>query len=241
MRRCLPLLLSFAVAPHAAAACFPADTTVVGEYERSDAVVRATVMSVQAEDDPAEPGFVAGHAYTLRVDETLKGVGVRGFVPVYDENDSGRFPLEPGGEYVLFLAQGPKGYVVDACGNSANAREGAAVLAELRTLAKRQPAPVAKGGEDVELYAWQEERDGEWRYAVFPASRGLRTDDEVHARRLPTLAALKSTLDARPPGGRVVLLLRRNSAFPQPALVNEIASFARIHGQRFDVDMERGW
>jgi hypothetical protein len=240
MRPFLPLLLCLA-ATSAAAVCFPADTTVVGEYERSDAVVRATVVAVQAEVDPAEPGFTAGHAYTLRVDESFRDKDVWGLVPVYDENDSGRFPLEPGLEYVLFLVQGPKGYVVDACGNSALASERTALLPDLRALAKHPPAPVATAGDDVELYAWQEERGGEWRYAVFPASRALRSGEDVHARRLPTLAALEEALGTRPPGGHVVLLLRRETAFPDPALVNDIAAFARARGQRFDVDMERGW
>jgi hypothetical protein len=63
-------------------------------------------------------------------------------ITVYSENDSGRFPMERGVGYVLFLSRWEDGHLhADNCGNSRPLARAANVLHRLRSLARQTNHP----------------------------------------------------------------------------------------------------
>jgi len=82
-------------------------------------------------------GFLARTIYEVRVARAFRGVAPSR-VAVYSENDSGRFPMQRGESYVLFLSRWEDGhYHVDSCGNSRSIARAGAIIRQLRVLARR--------------------------------------------------------------------------------------------------------
>jgi hypothetical protein len=236
----LLVLCSSWMAGPAVAACVPNDFTVAGEFERSEAVVRAKVVAIHVETSDEDVPFHTGNLYVVRVDEQFKG-DAWGLVAIYDENDSGRFELAPGGNYVLFLDRSPKGFEADGCGNSAEVDERAPILAELRQLkaasamaAPPQPGLATKG---IELHSWQESHGGAWRFALLPGTNRSKSIDEIRApaTRIDDVEELKARLATLAAGEYVTWILRyENSSSPQP-LIDDVARFARARSLHLTV------
>ena len=87
-----------------------------------------------------EPSNATGTFYTVDVRQRLKGASPA-TLQLYSENSSGRFPMQVGRDYVLFVSQqqfehqGHR-WFVDNCGNSAPLPEAKKVLATVKRLTK---------------------------------------------------------------------------------------------------------
>jgi hypothetical protein len=124
------LLLSAAAAsPIAFGACL-GDYSLSGEYHRSDAVLTGLVTDAHLIEDKSDPVAFLGIVYSVRVDRSYRG-GLRGVVRVYSENSSGRFPMELGRRYVLFLHKSGPNLAAYDYSNSGPVEDKAAVLRSL--------------------------------------------------------------------------------------------------------------
>lgn len=106
-----------------AATCFPEqDNSVKAEYARSTLVLTGIVTEAHLLVDPTDPGWSPGIVYTLKTEHPYRGKAPATFV-VLSENDSGRFPMEVGVSYLLFLSapDDKHQYGASNCGNSGDA------------------------------------------------------------------------------------------------------------------------
>ncbi len=111
-------LFALLVPGYARPACLDADYSLATEFSRASAVV---IAEAQAErivpDDPDDsPGFAAT-IYSVEIDESFRGP-LRGNVELYSENSSGRFPMDVGKKYILFMYNNGGTWSADDCGNS---------------------------------------------------------------------------------------------------------------------------
>jgi len=125
--------------------CALSDHSLAGEVERSERIVRAVALDAHVEGYDEVYGLFVGVSYRVRVLETFAGAPVRE-ITVFSENTTGRFPLDIGVPYVLFLQRddlvlesGEAGWIADSCGNSAIAHDDSPLLAALRKLPKSRP------------------------------------------------------------------------------------------------------
>src|SRR5579871_2040288 len=83
-------------------------------------------------EDPAYPDGITATIYTLQVSRAVRGK-VTPVIGVRSENDSGRFWMDLGKEYLLFLSKDVhRGlYFVDSCGNSGVASDRETVLRQV--------------------------------------------------------------------------------------------------------------
>jgi len=116
--------------------CLLNDYSVQAEYSRSTAVVIGEPVSERSVPDREDVGFYGGIIYTVKISETLRGA-LHGKVEVFSENTSGRFPMEKGKKYILFLSKDQKYLSADNCGNSGLVAEKHDVLSAVRTIAKQ--------------------------------------------------------------------------------------------------------
>jgi hypothetical protein len=117
------------------AVCLLDDYSVEAEYHRSVAVVVANVVSERVVPDPEDSELSAGTLYPVRIEKLFRGTP-RKQVDVWSENTSGRFPMENGKSYLLFLYEDEHQLSADGCGNSGLVSEKRQVLATLETLTK---------------------------------------------------------------------------------------------------------
>lgn len=117
------------------AVCLLDDYSIEGEYQRSEAVVLASVASERVVPDPDDPKGFAGIIYTLHVQESFRGTPSK-TMEVFSENSSGRFPMEKGKAYILFLYRQQGRLSADYCGNSGPALQKQDVVAVVRRLGK---------------------------------------------------------------------------------------------------------
>ncbi len=130
--RIISAVLVLSLSQPAFAACVLSDYSVRAELDRSSAVIVGTVVSERATGETKN--FLEGMTYTVRVDETLRGL-VGKTVELFSENSSGRFPMEKGKTYLLFIYQAIDRLAADNCGNSGLLTEKKSVLASVRQLA----------------------------------------------------------------------------------------------------------
>lgn len=110
--------------------------TARDEYRGSDVVVVGTV--VRAAPVPLSRDFQEGTAYTVRVNETLKGKAPAQ-LRLFSENGGARFPMRVGTKYLLFIDHLERS-VIDNCGNSgpvAARRQAVATARRLRRAGDR--------------------------------------------------------------------------------------------------------
>ena len=100
------------------------------EYRGSDVVVVGTV--VRATPVPLSRDFQEGTAYTVRVNETLKGKAPAQ-LRLFSENSGARFPMRVGTKYLLFIDHLERS-VIDNCGNSGTVASRRQALATVRRL-----------------------------------------------------------------------------------------------------------
>ena len=120
------------------------------EQETRDSVgiVAARVTgSVALQEDPAYPEGVTARLFQLQVDEVFKGRIPRR-IEIREENDAGRFGLEVGAGYLLFLRPVTRGlssdrivplFWVSPCGHSGLLGDRAEHLARLRKELRSEP------------------------------------------------------------------------------------------------------
>lgn len=126
-------LAAFAMADAALGACLLDDYSVAAEYVRSVAVVQAKVISERSVPDPQAPEFTGGTIYTVRIQKSFRGALSR-TIEVFSENSTGRFPMEKGKSYLLFLYREESQLSASPCGNSGLTSERKNVLLTLRSL-----------------------------------------------------------------------------------------------------------
>ena len=120
----------------ALAACVDGHPTIEAEFRKVPIVAIGKVES----ESPAQPpweGMYEGTHYSLRITETLKGPA-RKSITLFSENSSGRFPMDIGAEYLMFVHRDQfkqrQYFAVSYCGNSGQLPEVAAALARVRGL-----------------------------------------------------------------------------------------------------------
>jgi hypothetical protein len=125
--------------PHAAfAVCLNGNPSIEQEYRDSSAVFTGHVVSAKDVPDFAEPGFLAGTRYVVRVTRVFKGRPGR-TITLFTEYSSGRFPMDVGADYLVFLSvRKGEPAAVDYCGNSGLLREKSAALDVVARLSIRR-------------------------------------------------------------------------------------------------------
>jgi hypothetical protein len=121
----------------ALAACVLGDYSTRAEFERSSVVAVVRVVSERPVPDQKEQGRFEGTVYTVRVQETLRGRALR-TLSVFSENSSGRFPMEEGQTYIVFLDSQSGQLSADPCGNSGLVSGKEAVVDTVRGLVHAQ-------------------------------------------------------------------------------------------------------
>ena len=83
-------------------------------------------------EDPADPDGITATIYTVQVSRVVRGK-VTPVIRIRSENDSGRFWMDVGKEYLLFLSKDLQHrlFFVDSCGNSGVASDRESVLRQV--------------------------------------------------------------------------------------------------------------
>ena len=131
--KAFPILLLVAASPALHAACLLGDYSVSSEFGRSESVVTGIVMAARVVQNAQHSWPELGIAYTVQVERTYRGKPAKKLV-VFSENNSGRFPMELGVGYVLFLYKAGSHLEADYCGNSGQVAHKQKVLATLATM-----------------------------------------------------------------------------------------------------------
>lgn len=117
-------LLLFFSAP-AFGFCFEPHPTVVCDFLNSDVVFSGKVLSVQTVNGGD------GWRYRLKVLRLFRGPRNK-VIDVYTGNDSGRYPLDLKGEYLIFAYKYKDQLTIDNCGNSAPLSEAKDLIREIQ-------------------------------------------------------------------------------------------------------------
>jgi hypothetical protein len=108
--------LSLVVLGHPAhPACLEGHLTIQHEYRHSLAVFVGRVRG--SRQDTATANWSEGTTYTVSVVRTFRGA-LSPTVELFSENSSGRFPMDSGATYLLFVYKNMGRLAVDNCGNS---------------------------------------------------------------------------------------------------------------------------
>ena len=130
----LPIVLAI-VPSRAVAVCLNGHPSVEQEYRQSSLVFVGRVTAASAV--PERKSSYEGTRYTIRVEEIFRG-RPRRTINVFSENSSGRFPMDIGVDYLVFLSlRTGEPAVVDSCGNSGPVSETAPAIATVKHLSKR--------------------------------------------------------------------------------------------------------
>ena len=121
----------------AVGACLQGHPTVRYEYSHSNAVFLGTVLSAKLAPAEDSAGFLDGSVYKVRTDKILRGK-LPDTVDIFSENSSGRFPMEVGQQYLLFVYSDLGRIMVDNCGNSGPVAETSSVLKQIRQIQQQQ-------------------------------------------------------------------------------------------------------
>ncbi len=134
IRRSFQLLFGAAVIAWAGAAfavCFFGHPSLEQEYQNSTMIFVGRVTS--EEFTPESKNYLDGTTYSVQVEEVLRGSPGK-TVKLFSENSSGRFPMEVGAAYLVFVHEELDRLAVDYCGNSGKLPEKAESLATLRKM-----------------------------------------------------------------------------------------------------------
>jgi len=80
-------------------------------------------------EDASDPIGVTAHLYTARVLRQLKGTPLK-TIELYSENTSGRYPMDVGEKYLLFISEDKHPWI-DNCGHSAPLWQSSATLRQV--------------------------------------------------------------------------------------------------------------
>ena len=114
-------------------ACLNGHPTVQTEYRLRNSVLVGTVISEHDESAVDKYFDQDGVTYTVKVDEVLRGRPPK-TVLLFSENSSGRFPMQVGTKYLLFVYRDHGRTMVDNCGNSEIFSSTSLVLRAVRKL-----------------------------------------------------------------------------------------------------------
>jgi hypothetical protein len=118
------------------AVCLNGHPSVEQEFRRSSLVFVGRVTAATAV--PETKSFYEGTRYTVMVKEVFRG-RPRRTLTVFSENSSGRFPMDVGVDYLVFLSvRGGEPAMVDTCGNSGPVTETAAAIETVKQLSRRR-------------------------------------------------------------------------------------------------------
>jgi hypothetical protein len=129
-----PFVILLLFPPLAGAACLNGHPTVQKEYASSKLVFTGKV--IQDHKTPGQAGGtfdLDGDTYTVSPTHVYKGE-IDPKIDLFSENSSGRFPMEPGQEYLIFAYADDGRFVVDNCGNSNLISRSAKTIAEVARL-----------------------------------------------------------------------------------------------------------
>jgi hypothetical protein len=121
-------ILILAISGSAYPFCHNGNTSITDEFEESIAVVIGKVVSVV--EVPESENYSDGSIYTIVLQEVLKG-DLSGTIEIFSENSSGRFPMDVGQVYILFVYMENRLLQVNNCGNSGLINESNDVLQTL--------------------------------------------------------------------------------------------------------------
>ncbi len=124
------LLYAMFLSANALANCSVPEIKANGEFFKAQAVFTGTVLS----QSYAKKSDDWGWFYRLHVQEVFKGPKAEELA-VYTGDDSNRFPLNKGREYLLFAYRRNGRLEIDNCGNSAPLSEAADSLQLIRSIA----------------------------------------------------------------------------------------------------------
>ncbi|MGC0774296.1 MAG: hypothetical protein WB543_15285 [Candidatus Acidiferrum sp.] len=121
------------------------------EFFKSRLVVVAQVLSEKTELDA--DGFPVLSDYQVKVLNTYRG-SRRPILIIRSENDSGRFPMQKGEKFLLFVRVVESHFVIDNCGNSGPLSEAGDTIDAIKEISKAGPygeieAHVRNGEDDV--------------------------------------------------------------------------------------------
>jgi hypothetical protein len=120
------------VAHSASAVCLQPHPKANAEFFHSDAVFIGTVIS--QESISVDPDL-DGSKYRMTVQKVFRGAQ-RDSIEVVSWNDSGRFPLDVGKQYLLFASQSKGRFEIGNCGNSALLSDAAGVILQIEGISK---------------------------------------------------------------------------------------------------------
>ena len=119
----------------ALAVCLNGHPSVEQEYQQSDLVFVGRVTA--ANEVPETKPFYEGTRYTIQVKKIFRGLPGH-TLTVFSENSSGRFPMNIGADYLVFLSpRAGEPAMVDSCGNSGRVADAALAISTVRQLSKR--------------------------------------------------------------------------------------------------------
>ena len=134
IRRSFPLILGTAVVvwtSTAFAVCLNGHPSLKQVYQRSTTVFVGRVVS--QDFTPESKNNLNGTTYSVQVEEVLRGSPAK-TVKLFPEYSSGRFPMQVGATYLIFVYEELDRLKVDNCGNSGKLSEKAEALAALRKM-----------------------------------------------------------------------------------------------------------
>lgn len=105
------------------------------ELRTAHIVAIGTVLSTK--DVPApSANFDEGTLYRFKVEETLRGKHNK-VIDLFSENNSGRFPMDVGPRYLVFVSKSRGTFYVSNCGNSGELPEQSQIVEAVRKMTRK--------------------------------------------------------------------------------------------------------
>ena len=119
------------------AVCLNGTPSVEQEFRTSAIVALGVARAARDVSSSDDPEGIDHTIYTVRLTRSFKGMPAGRTVRLFSENSSGRFPLDPGVPYLLFIGNSKDGLYVDNCGRSGPVaeKETGAVLRRVEAIA----------------------------------------------------------------------------------------------------------
>jgi hypothetical protein len=130
-------VVTISMSATAAAVCMNGYPSVTSEYKRAQYVVAVRVLGAKKVPATKDYDFYDGTMYRVSVEKSYKGGPVES-LSIFSENSSGRFPMQVGQQYLLFLYEESGRYQVDNCGNSNRLAKSSKNIDKLKRLAAEE-------------------------------------------------------------------------------------------------------
>jgi hypothetical protein len=130
LNRTMSIVALIACLSRAHAVCIEQKPTPEAEFDSATTVLLGHAITEQEIPESAKFEF-GGIRYVVAVDEVLKGAP-RNRITLTYQKDSGRFPMDRGKSYLLFITPAQDGLGASSCGNSGETARVAEVLDRVR-------------------------------------------------------------------------------------------------------------